>query len=534
MAKRKVAKPVDMVDAVSMKADISEQTFEVKKAVEFLMGIPEISEAFTQADIELALDDRGWLVGGKKMAGELDPISRTVQINKSRYYWLRDPLAHQAVRLWTTYGFGDSSVSYQCDDMGVQKKLKKFMNDRRNRNILSAAGQWRLSNKLLIDGEIFFCVYDDGTIRTFDPLQITEIVCDPDDEETVLCYKRVCSSDKTLYYADWAIGDNPLLAKAKDPANGKICKIEQKCVMYHHKFDALEKRGTGLFGACVNWSREHRRFMEARVALTQALAKFAWKGQVKGGQSVLNAIKQNLQSTFSVTGLSGGTEKNPQPAPGATWMQNQGLDLTAMPRATGASDAKVDGDGLKLMVSAGTGIMLHYFGDPGTTNLASATAMELPMLKQFQMYQKLWKDCFRDIFSIVLDEQPDDEQEDIYVDLPPILQDDLQKLGSFISAAATVFPEIKVTPVLKMMLTSLGVEDINSVMEKIADQKEANDAKSELDAQAAHQQALQLAQASPAPIPVKGIPASKPVKPAESASVEEKMLFALESIASKL
>ena len=62
-------------------------------------GEASLKEAFTQADIELALDDRGWLVGGKRMAGELDPLSRQVQVNKSRYYWLRDPLVQQAVRL---------------------------------------------------------------------------------------------------------------------------------------------------------------------------------------------------------------------------------------------------------------------------------------------------------------------------------------------------------------------------------------------------------------------------------------------------
>src|SRR5579859_2482955 len=92
-----------------------------------------LSEAFTQADIELALDDRGWLVGGKRMMGELDPLSRQVQVNRSRYYWLRDPLAKQAVRLWTDYAFGDQALTWTCEDAATQKNLDKFMKDRRNR-----------------------------------------------------------------------------------------------------------------------------------------------------------------------------------------------------------------------------------------------------------------------------------------------------------------------------------------------------------------------------------------------------------------
>jgi hypothetical protein len=460
-----------------------EQIFEVTRAADFLMQIPEISEAFTQADIELALDDRGWLVGGKKMAGELDPLSRTVQINKSRYYWLRDPLVHQAVRLWTDYGLGDTGISYHTDDPGVQKKLDKFMKDRRNRRLLSTHGMRRLSNRLLVDGDLFFAIFDDGTIRTFDPLQITDIVSDPDDDETPLCYRRKTANDKVLYYVDWAIADDSnlkaLAQKQKDPETHKPITLETNVKMYHMPFDAFEKRGNGLFCSAVNWSREHRRFMEARVALTQALAKFAWKGDVKGGQSMLTAIQKRLQSTFVDSGLSAGTERNPQNAPGGTWLQNQGIDLTAMPRNTGAGDARNDADQLKLQVCAGTGIFLHYFGDPSTGNLATATAMELPMLKMFAAYQKLWKDTFRDIFTIVLDESPDDDPAEIVIDCPPILADDLQKLGSFISSAATVFPELKVDPVLKIFLTSLGIEDIDEVMEQIEAKREELQAEQE-------------------------------------------------------
>jgi hypothetical protein len=494
--------------AVKTKRNLAgEQMMEVKKAVGFLMDIPEIAEAFTQADIELALDDRGWLVGGKKMAGELDPISRTVQVNKSRYYWLRDPLAHQAVRLWSDYGLGDSGVSYHCDDTGTQKKLDKFVKDRRNRKQLSAAGMKRLSNRLLVDGELFFAIFSDGTMRTIDCLQITDIIADPDDDETTLCYKRITANNKTLYYADWAATDaeRALAEQQRDPQTKGAIKLEKDVVIYHLPFDAFEKRGTGLFGSCVNWSREHRRFMEARVALTQALAKFAWKGDVKGGQAMLNKIQKQLQSTFVDSGLTAGTERNPQTAPGGTWLQNEGIDLTAMPRTTGASDARSDADGLKLMVSAGTGIMLHYFGDPSTGNLATATAMELPMLKMFQGYQKLWKDAYRDIFAIVLEEDPDEEPAVIKIDLPPILADDLQKLGAFITSASAIFPELKVDSVMKIFLTSLGVDDVEAVMQEIEAKREELAAQQEEQVARDHEVNMTRAKAgSPKPTPADG------------------------------
>ncbi len=459
-------------------AKVNERVMTTSEVADFLYkNAPELREAYTQADIELALDDRGWLVGGKAKAGELDPLSRQVQINKSRYYWLRDPLAHQAVRLWTDYGLGDTAITYNSEDAGVMKKLDKFTKDRRNRKLLNATGMKRLSTKLLVDGELFFTIYTDGVIRVIDPLQITDILCDEDDDDTVLAYKRVTANSKTLYYRDWT-AEPADAAKAKDPVTKQPVKqLQTDCVIYHLPFDAFEKRGTGLFGCCVNWSREHRRFMEARVAITQALATWAHKMSVKGGQAQLNRMKAQLESTFAQTGTSGGTERNPQPAPGSTFFQNEGVDLQPTSRSTGAGDARTDGDQLKLMVSAGTGIMLHYFGDPSTSNLATASAMELPMLKMFASYQKLWKDAMRDIYSIVLDYKPDAEPADIEIELPPILVDDLAKLGTFLTSFTTMFPEAKTDSVLRLCLNAMGVEDIDDVLEEIKQNKVELEAK---------------------------------------------------------
>lgn len=469
-----------------------------------------LSEAFTQADIELALDDRGWLVGGKRMAGELDPLSRQVQVNRSRYYWLRDPLVKQAVRLYTDYAFGAEAMTYHAlgddditPDKSTQDELDKFMKNRKNRRITSRAGQRRLSHRLLVDGELFFAVYEDGTIRMFDCLQMNDIITDPDDEDVVIAYKRTTAAKstapKTLYYKPWdydeeAYGPSPKVGASEiqpyyggDAQKIQNIKFEPKCVMYHLAFDAMEKRGTTLISACSDWTREHRRFMTARVAIADALTRFTFKGKVKGGQKMLNSVRSKLESTFSQTGLAGGTEHQPPNAPGGIWLENEGVNLTATPRMTGASDAKADSEQLKLMTCAGTGIMLHYFGDPGTTNLASATAMELPMLKMFTAYQQLWKDAWRDIFSIVLGEKVDDEPANIQIVAPDIIDQDLQSQSQFLTALITAFPETKVPSVLRRFLSILGMENLDELMKEIADQKAENDAQQQaLVAQGTH------------------------------------------------
>ena len=473
------APPTDYVAGMSL-------TQTAKFIKEFLNeASPDMSEAFTQADIELALDDRGWLVGGKRMAGELDPLSRQVQVNRSRYYWLRDPLVKQAVRLYTDYAFGAEAMSYKTENPADQAKLDRFMKDRRNRRMTSKSGQRRLSSRLLVDGELFFGFFSDGTVRVFDCLQMTDIVTDPDDEDLVVAYKRVTSgksgtSPKTLYYRPWDYsGPAPQKAAGEiqpyygsDAATYGPITYEKDVLMYHLPFDSFEKRGNTLVGACSDWTREHRRFMVARVAITEALSQFAWKTTAKGGQKIINSIRAKLESTFSQTGLSGGTEHQPPAAPGANWIQNDGLNLEAMPRQTGASDAKVDSDNLKLEVCAGTGIMLHYFGDPSTGNLATATAMELPMLKMFEAYQQLWKDAWRDMFSIVLEEDPDEEAADIVITLPDIIDQDLQPQAMFMSNLFQNFPEAKIPSIMRRYLSILGVENLEEVMEEIADNKQ--------------------------------------------------------------
>jgi hypothetical protein len=451
------------------------------EVLDFLETVPGLQEAYTRADIELALDDRGWIVPGRQWtAADLDTTTRTTLVAKSRLYWNRDPLAKQAVRLWTDYSLGNGMV-YNCDDTTVQATLEAFCKHRRNKHLMGSEGQRRSSKKLLVDGELFFAIFDDEpvkTIRRIDCLQITDFITDPDDDEHVLGYRRLTAANKILYYADWRCDDDDLtlLSQQKDPQTKGIIgnEVQADVKIYHIPFDTLVKRGNGLLFAVCDWSKEHRRFMEARVAITQALAKFAWKGEVQGGQAVIDNLRRQLESSYAQAGMTT-TERHPQNAPASTWLQNKGVNMTPMPRSTGAGDAEGDGNQLKLMVSAGTGIMLHYFGDPSTGNLATATAMELPMLKMFESYQQLWADAYRDLFSVVLDEDLDTEPAIIDVDLPPILADDLQKLGTFITAVAGVFPEVKVPEVLQMCLISLGINNISEVMDAIKVQREKND-----------------------------------------------------------
>lgn len=452
-----------------------------------LLKDPDINEAFTQADLELALEDRDWIGGLGGMASEkwtcdLQPQQRRLLIERSRMYWHRDPLAHQAVRLWTDYSFGDTGISYEGTQ---QSKIEGFMEDPRNRNYFSAQGQKRLSNRLLVDGDLFLAIFQDGTVRLFDTLQMT-LITDPDDEDVVWGYQRKTSTNKKLYYNDWAYPEESLYDPETKRAAGKpgdAVEAESDCVMYRLSFDALGKWGNGLLNTSTVWSSSHRRFMQARVNLLEALSKIAYKLTVKGGPNAVANAKGKLDSTMVNGGTTNGVERNPPAISSSTYIGNAGADLQPMPRTTGAGDAAGDSNQLKLMVSAGTNIMLHYFGDPSTGNLATATAMELPMLKAFGAYQKLWIDAFKDIFSILLKIKPSQVKLDIA--LPNILEDDLQKLGTFLGTLTTVFPEAKTESILRECLISMNVADVDAVLKEVAVNRVKIDAQNTLNNQVA-------------------------------------------------
>lgn len=516
------------------------------QVLNFLMTLPEINEAYTQAELELASEDVGWTnYSATRFNGEIPIQMRQTIVKRCRFYWHHDPLAKQAVRLWTDYSLGaegftveiegeDTAVpaptakkvkaalakknvkeamrlleaavdADQTEDDDLQNQVDTFLQDPRNLRLTSARGQQRLSKKLLVDGELFFAIFGGEIIRTIDSLQIKGLIKNPDDDDETIAYVRQMPTGKILYYRDSRLDDERLKefksVQLEDKFSGKKITIDQfesdnngePVLVYHLPFDDLTDRGNSLLSSVVDWTMQQRKFMEARVAIVQALMKYGHKLSVKGGQSTVDAIRVRLQSTMHDTG-SAATERNPKPAPGSSFIKNAGLDIDPMPRATGAGDAKNDGDQLKLMVCAGVGIMLHYFGDPSTGNLATATAMELPMLKQFGGYQRLWKDAWKDILSIALKLDPTKRQE-LDIDYSPIIEEDAQKFSALVSALTSAFPELKVDEVRKRALQVLGVEDIDQVMDEVTAQVEENKAQAQANSDAAIT-AMKLGQAA--------------------------------------
>lgn len=426
-----------------------------------------IREATASVEADLAIEDAGWInlsgVSGDVISG----AERITNLKLSRLYSTKDPLGKQSIRLWTDYTFGSGMTSHS-DEEKTEEVRKSFWESKANQSILSARGQRKSSDKLLIDGEVFFAIFlgvKEAKIRWIDPLEITEIITDPDDKEDIKFYKRAWTDAQgkghTDFYPDVT---NPKNEPAKD-AQGKVVKAENNApLVYHLTYNTISQRGNPLLLPALTWMKYYTKFLSSRIAIMLALAKFAWKTKVKGGQTQVGAIKAKTDAQTI--------------AAGSQLLENLGSDTTPIKTETGASAAYQDGRMIKLQVAAATGIPEQYFGDISIGNLATAKTVELPMMKMFQSYQKVWADTYQDIDEIVY--AHNDIKEDKWYtdrDLPAISPVDYVAMATSIQQIILSIPELGLSPdVQQQALLSIGVNNPGEVLDALAKEAKRNPA----------------------------------------------------------
>ena len=424
-----------------------------------------ITEATSDVERWLSIEDRGWLKYGNPTNNSLDliPSLRQYFVYRSRRYFALDPLAKHGVRMWTDYAFG-SGISFQPKNDSLKQKLNDFWYSPKNRPVLSAQGQRKASDKLLVDVEIFFAFFigsgGEVTVRWIDPLEITEIITDPEDVYSQKYFKRMWMDAQgkphDTYYRSTDNQDGETYADSIGKAIDKTTPGYSDALVLHVPFTGLGQRGMPLLLPALDWIDEYRRFLASRIAITRALARFAWKVKALGGQASLDAVKAKIDGKY--------------PQAGSTWVENQGVTMDSMKQETGASSAEIDGRMIKLQICCAFGISEQYFADISTGNLATAKTVELPLLKQFSSYQQLWSDVYETVFSIVLQNNnvTNSPREIMTVNFPPISPEDVKEAVIAITGILNAFPQLSSSDeMLKQCLTNIGIVDVDFVVSEL-------------------------------------------------------------------
>ncbi|GAG79588.1 unnamed protein product, partial [marine sediment metagenome] len=281
------------------------------------------------------------------------------------------------------------------------------IDDTKNRaEITEHQGRMIKETELQLFANIYFVFFTDKAtgrvrVRTIPEDEIADIITDPEDSKTPLYYKRVWtkrtfdlatgqykSTQETAYYPDWTN-----FKPAKTIAGKKI----EDSVVYHIAVNRLSdmKFGVSEVYSALDWSKAYKSFLEDWATIIRSYAKFAWGLKTKGKVGAAKA-KAKLQSQVD----TGSTVYPPVTA--SIFMSPEGAEGMKPIKTAGATTRADDGRRLLLMVCAATGIFEHYFGDPSTGNLATATAMERPMEMMFRDRQQFWSSVFLEIANFVV------------------------------------------------------------------------------------------------------------------------------------
>ncbi len=444
-------------------------------------------------------DDAGNWRGRNVTSGSpgraMSEADRRWHVQRARNYAARDPLCSQTYRLWVNYSIG-RGVEFAAKDKAAKTVLDRFWNHPQNRNQLRYPGQERNARRLLVDGELFFALFDIGSgkqrsklLRVINPLEITEIISNPVDVDDVWYYKRessIAGGSKTekRYYPSVFAGDNRLAYQPEpdetilkyqkpnentgdDPqSDGAI--MEENGSVLHVAINTIDQRGVPLLAGAIDWSKAMARFMDARMAIQQSLAQFAWKEKLIGNAADVSARIAAERSTLSTGGPN---ERNPAATSGSTWIENQGLTREPMRQATAGADAKVDAAAIVQMFASGSGIFPHYFGLGESYRLATATAMEAPMMKQFEGYQAVWTDTFATLFEILLAQaEIPQEKRAVDIDYSPVLDTDRQVVFDGIEKIIRTFPYLAGSSEMATRgLVSLGLNHASEIVKREQD-----------------------------------------------------------------
>jgi hypothetical protein len=378
-------------------------------------GYVALREVIT--DVTRQIEDLNWTsLSTDRQTHDLAYEDRKRMLQRIRLYRRRSPLAKQAANLLQHYTLGQG-VSLKANNKALVARLvDEFWEDPVNAAVFTShQSQKEALDALFTDGDLFIVLFPDaeaGTVHLglLDAVNCDDIITDPDNARVAKWY-RVRRPDSKynfgsgtwesgatsdfVYYRDWRNTDD--LGKGT-PKKSMIADG----LIYHVRINRRGKFGTSELETALDWLKSHKDFMEDRVSLNRAAAQIAWRKKRKGGASDIASEVARLQSTM-VTNITR-YESNPTPASASTLVENEGSTMEWMKTDTGAANAAADERTLRMMAGSGMGgIPNHYFGDEANANLATATAMELPLLKTYEDWQQIWADIIRDLIGFMLE-----------------------------------------------------------------------------------------------------------------------------------
>lgn len=454
-----------------------------------------LEESYEQLSRMFA-EDAGWSKLGDQTERDLSPEGRKQAAQACRVMAIANPLIARGIAVRTGYIHGNGGIGVVAADgketgtQDVNTVIQAFLDDPGNRAAFTGhQAHEQLERQLSTDGNMYailFTAPDTGfvRVRTLDPLEVTDILTNPEDASEPWFYRRdyvettigertakVTTRQKTTWYP--ALGYNPTRKFPVIDGN----PVDWSAAVHHTSVNKVGKYGIGDAYAALPWARGYTGFLDDWAKLTKALSRIAWK--MSGKKNTAQQMRSQLNSLTEAGGTIGA---------------DAGTQLEAVPK-TGATIDAESGRPLATMVAAAFGIpVTTLMSDPGQTGArAVAETLNQPTRLQMQGRRDVWTETYRAILNHVIDQAvlsprgplKGGVKADAYTGRQEVV------LGNEDDRTITfTWPELDDTPIdvmvkaivdadatqklppletMRLLLRALGVRDVDEILDQFTD-----------------------------------------------------------------
>ena len=376
--------------------------------------------------------------GLSNSAQELRAVERRRLAQRARIAWMRDPQAGAAVDLMNDFVFGRGVPRPKATDPEVQKILDEAWDDPDNQLALTSyESQLAIGTDLTLQSNLFFLVFDDGEdgkvkLGMLDHDSVERVVRDPENRKRVLYYvvrepsvvrenytqgeqqiHAIPEDQRVRYYAHWRNVEDAD-EDVKNRIRDKFDKPDKERLGHGKVFHVAINRtsemafGHPIMDRLLRWYTAYNKFMDARVDIMEASASFVMKRKVKGTPNQLNKMATQVLSRRSPLGAAiDDPTLTIGPRPASILTENENVTHEDFNINTNAPAAAQDAQMLRSQISAATRFPQSYYGDASNSSLATATSLELPVLKAVENRQEIIEAIFRFFIDRVIERAVD-------------------------------------------------------------------------------------------------------------------------------
>lgn len=364
---------------------------------------------------------------------EWDAATREYILTQTHAAYQRNPLANAAVEYTADFVIGDG-FNLTCKNDMVRDVLEDFICNPDNK-----LREWERQAviDLQVDGEIILRFFT-ATEKPDDADDVGEppspmISCIPQ-RPWELKWIRTAEGNfrrPEVYHFEYQLrkGDDPTGQLATEPINVSADDILHVAINHH----AYELRGRPDLYRILPWLRADTEFLQNRARQNY------WRGALLWLVRVLNGSASQVASVAA--------RWSRPPTAGSVAIESGNVEVEPLVNPSGAGDASEDGRQIKLRNIIGMRMAEYMFADGHNSNLASATAQQLPALTRFKAYQtimieRVWYPLFKMALQAAIDAGVlPEEVEEQTSDGEPVIEQPLPDLPPQSPDAQTGLPK---------------------------------------------------------------------------------------------